>query len=263
MRENSMSRQITDLDHYADPSAESYPDQPDHHDQNPDPEDDRRARYGGTDLFRGVIVVLLALAVGGYLLTRSLDAPSGDDTAADGGTETSADELGATDDVLDPAAPEDTEATGDGTADDGAVGDASMVAGDATGDQATGDQAVGDEMDDPTTTVASAARPPGEVTVQVLNATDRSGIAGQGTDLLSLAGYETVPAGNALESQESGIYYAEGFEAEALAVAETLGSGLESLVQPLDTSASLSDDPADAGLADIVVVLGIDDAIPI
>lgn len=262
MRENSMSRQVNELDHYAGPYDESYPDQPDHHDQNPDPEDDRRARYGGTDLYRGVIVVLLALAVGGYLLTRSLDAPSGDDTAAaDGGTETSADELGATDDGLDPAAPEDTEATSDGTADDGSMDDAT-IAGDATADQGTG-EAVGDTVDDPTTTVAPAARPPGEVTVQVLNATDRSGIAGQGTDLLSLAGYETVPAGNALESQESGIYYAEGFEAEALAVAETLGSGLESLVQPLDPAASLSDDPADAGLADIVVVLGIDDAIPI
>ena len=268
MRENSMSRQVPDLDHYADTSAESYPEQFDYHDQDPDPQDDRRARYGGTDLFRGVIVVLLALIVGGYLLTRSLDAPSGDDTAAaDDGTETVDDQLDATaEDGLVPAAPDETEAADD-MVDDGSMNDGSTIdsslAGEATTDQGMGEQAAGDAMDDTTTTMASAARPPGQVTVQVLNATDRSGIAGQGTDLLSLAGYSTIPAGNALEQQDSGIYYAEGFEAEALAVAETLGSGLESLVQPLDPTATLSDDPADAGMADIVVVLGIDDAIPI
>ncbi len=263
-----MSRQAPDLDHYADPYAESYPDQFDYHDQDPDPEQDRRARYGGTDLFRGVIVVLLALVVGGYLLTRSLDAPSGEDTvAADNGTETGDELDGGDEEGLDPAAPEEAEAGADGVVDDGSMDDGSMadgsMAGEATTDQGIGDQAVGDTTDDTTTTTASAARPPGEVTVQVLNATDRSGIAGQGTDLLSLAGYSTIPAGNAVEPQESGIYYSEGYEAEALAVAETLGTGLESLVGPLDSTAPLSDDPADAGLADIVVVLGTDDAIPI
>jgi hypothetical protein len=263
-----MSRQAPDLDHYTDPNAESYPDQFDYRDQDPDPDEDRRARYGGTDLFRGVIVVLLALVVGGYLLTRSLDAPSGDDTAAaDDGVETVDDPNGGDVEGLDPAAPEEAEAGANNVVNDGSTDDSSMadgsMAGDAATEQGMGDQAVGETMDDTTTTTASAVRPPGEVTVQVLNATDRSGIAGQGTDLLSLAGYSTIPAGNAPEPRESGIYYAEGFEAEALAVAETLGTGLDSLVGPLDTTASLSDDPADAGKADIVVVLGTDDAIPI
>lgn len=261
-----MSRQAPDLDHFTDTHAEPVPDPIDPHDQNPDPAEDRRARYGGTDLFRGVLVVLLALAVGGYLLTRSLEAPSGDDTVtADDETAVANDDLdGATDEDLVPAAPDESEAAAaDNSTADGTAGadSADQAAADQGGDNLASDEDsnAGDTTDD-TTTTGPAIRPPNEVTVQVLNATDRKGIAGQGTDLLSLAGYATVPAGNALEAQPSAILYTEGFEDEALAVATILGTGLESLVQPLDPSLILSEDPV---AADVVVVLGNDDAIPI
>ena len=230
-------------------------------------------RDGGTDLFRGVLVALVALAVGALVLTQGFDDDTVDSTADEEaittGELTAADPDGAlTTDEADGAATEgsvDPDAPGaDGT--DDAMTDDAMADGttDATTDTST---ATSDPTADTTATtgapeITDTARPANEVEVVVLNATDRKGIAAQGTELLQAANYATVPAGNATNPIGSVIFYLEGYRADAIAVSQVFTDGLDGLVQPYDPSAP----PAaleDIGDAKVIVVLGIDDAIPL
>ncbi len=224
-------------------------------------------RDGGTDLFRGVLVALIALTVGAVVLTQGYqddDESADDDTAIETGELTAADpdatvtsdEADAAAGTDDPAAPAAEGAMDDGTATDGSS-TAPTIADPTT---ASSDPAT------PTTPTTSAltdtARPAAEVDVVVLNATDRKGIAGQGTELVEAAGYAVVPAGNATNAGGSVIYYLEGYRADAIAVSQVFTDGLEGLVQPYDPTSP----PAvaeDLGDAKVIVVLGIDDAIPV
>lgn len=97
-----------------------------------------------------------------------------------------------------------------------------------------------------TTTTAPEARDPSEVTVLVLNGTQRSGIAGALTTRLSDAGYQTLDADNYSDSvSESFVWYEPGFQLEA--------EELRNLAVP-DATTGVYEGP-DLG-ADIVVVLG-------
>lgn len=213
-------------------------------------------RDGGTDLFRGVLVALIALGVGALVLTQGYaddtadsaaddsSFTSGELTAADPDGTLTSDEAEAA--GADPAAP-------DADASDAAMADASTTP--------TSDPTATTALTT-TSTLADTARPAGDVEVVVLNATDRKGIAGQGTELVQAAGYAIVPAGNATNAVGSVIYYLEGYRADALAVSQVFSDGLDGLVQPYDPAAP----PAaaeDIGDAKVIVVLGIDDAIPI
>ena len=105
-----------------------------------------------------------------------------------------------------------------------------------------------------TTADGSSERSPSEVKVTVLNGSGKAGAAAATSDQLDSAGYSMGTPGNApTTTPTTTIYYAEGYKADAIAVATTLGKGTDA-VQPLG-NASLGTAAADA---DVVVVLGAD-----
>ncbi len=96
----------------------------------------------------------------------------------------------------------------------------------------------------PTTTVG-AERSPGEITVKVLNSTSTSGLAAGVTADLAAAGYQMEEQDNYSPTQvDSFIYYAPGFQAEALTV------------QNLVAGTKVAANPAAAPSADILIILG-------
>ncbi|MEZ5340820.1 MAG: LytR C-terminal domain-containing protein [Acidimicrobiales bacterium] len=104
------------------------------------------------------------------------------------------------------------------------------------------------------------ARPAGEVAVLVLNGTEGpvAGIAGAGANKLKTNNYVTRDPKNATVPSPSAVYYADGFEAEAIAVASVFGADPAVVVQPLDpATVPISDTQS----ADIVVVVGNDGVI--
>jgi hypothetical protein len=113
-----------------------------------------------------------------------------------------------------------------------------------------------DESDLETTTTAAETdegRAPSEVTVIVLNGSGQAGAAGSTSETLAEGGYTMATPGNAPTATTTTIYYAEGYETEAIEVAGKLGKGSDS-VAPL-SSASLGGAEGDAN---VVVVLGTD-----
>ncbi|GIU92072.1 MAG: hypothetical protein KatS3mg011_0978 [Acidimicrobiia bacterium] len=95
------------------------------------------------------------------------------------------------------------------------------------------------------TTTTTVPRPPGEVTVQVLNGKGVAGLAGRVTEELAGDGYRTLPADNHSPLDTSRIWYKPGFQAEAELLAASFP---DAVVEPV---------PADlVSEADIVVVLG-------
>lgn len=102
------------------------------------------------------------------------------------------------------------------------------------------------------TTTTATIRIPGEVITRVGNGAQRSGIAGGGTSLLDQAGYVTLAPKNAPPREDSIIYYAETFEADAAQVARLLGVA-ETAIAPM---------PADPGVpiedAQVIAILGRD-----
>jgi LytR cell envelope-related transcriptional attenuator len=95
------------------------------------------------------------------------------------------------------------------------------------------------------------ARPAAEVRVRVGNGARRPGVAGAGTEKLHAAGYPTLPPKNGPTMDDSVVYYANGFAAEAAGVAVVLG------LEPT----KIAPMPADPGLpiegADVIAVLGV------
>jgi hypothetical protein len=98
-----------------------------------------------------------------------------------------------------------------------------------------------------TPTSVVAVRPPGEVTVVVLNSMGLDGAAGRMTQRLSDAGYQTLTPDNFTPEQDpSRIWYREGFAAEANALLAFLP---DASIEPIP-------DPELEQGADVVVVLG-------
>ncbi|MDH3295623.1 MAG: LytR C-terminal domain-containing protein [Acidimicrobiia bacterium] len=235
-------------------------------------------RGGGTDLFRAVLVLLIAAAVGALILSRGFgdtndsavgseelatESLAGNDTGAVSDDPASP----ATDATVDESMADDSAATGDAMtntddvmsstdATEGAISTTTVTAVDRTTADGTDNTDSGLDISD-----GSVARDPREVEVLVLNATDRKGIAAQASDLLQTSNYNTAPAANATVSGiGSVIYYMESYRADAVAVAQVFTDGLEGLIQPYDPARP----PAtDIGTAKVIVVLGIDEAIPI
>lgn len=98
-----------------------------------------------------------------------------------------------------------------------------------------------------TSTSVVSVRPPGEVTVVVLNSMGLDGAAGRMTQRLSEAGYQTLTPDNFTPEQDpSRIWYREGFAAEAAELVDLLpGADVE----------PLPDESLQEG-ADVVLVLG-------
>ncbi|HWB89844.1 MAG TPA: LytR C-terminal domain-containing protein [Acidimicrobiia bacterium] len=98
-----------------------------------------------------------------------------------------------------------------------------------------------------TSTPGVEVRPPGEVTVVVLNSMGLDGAAGRLNTRLSEAGYQTlVPDNYEPELDPSRIWYREGFAAEAAVLVEFV---------PDATVEALPDESLQEG-ADVILVLG-------
>ncbi len=105
-----------------------------------------------------------------------------------------------------------------------------------------------------TTTTTVAPRPPAQVKVLVANGTGQAGVAGTKASTLSSKGYTTVDTANAPATPTSVIYYAQGYEQEAAAVAEALSI-------PASAVAALpSPPPFDIRNSNVIVVIGSDQA---
>ncbi len=104
-----------------------------------------------------------------------------------------------------------------------------------------------------TTTAAETGREPSEVEVIVLNGSGQTGAAGEASTTLGDAGYQMATPGNAAPATTTTIYYAEGYQPEAIAVASKLGKGTDSVAPLSDASLGGAE-----GSANVVVVLGAD-----
>lgn len=131
---------------------------------------------------------------------------------------------------------------------------------------ADGDSTTTTPTTEPTsTTEAPPAEPqlrdPSEVAALVLNAAEgKPGIAGRGTDVLKPLGYVTLKPENATVDGPTAILFAEGFAAEAAAVAEAFGLDPTTYVKPLDPANPPVDDTQ---AANVIVIIGVDGAIDI
>ena len=111
----------------------------------------------------------------------------------------------------------------------------------------SGDDVTTSTTPDTTATSVVAVRPPGEVTVVVLNSMGLDGAASRMTQRLADAGYQTQTPDNFTPEQDpSRIWYREGFAAEAAVLVELL---------PGATVEPLPDESLQEG-ADVVLVLG-------
>lgn len=166
---------------------------------------------------RGVALVVVAVLAGLFLLRNGID--TSEVVTSSNGEEASAD---------------DTDGAADSGADDGET--------DGTTDDTTEDTT-------PTT------RPPAEVPTIVLNGSSVTGAAGTFSQVLAAAGYQlTNPEGANADAgvPSTQVLYAEGYEAEAVAVAAAIGAPE---LAPLPLGAT---PPGPIDGASVVVVLGPD-----
>jgi hypothetical protein len=218
-------------------------------DHEPAPAPVKNAKLGGTDIFRGALVIITALVIGGFVISRGL---GGDSTSPNQATDVP-DNTTVVDITGDQAGGSDeSDSAGNGVdpIDDGAV----LNPGAEVTEEATVDTTP------ETVPAAPVLRSPAEVKVLVLNAAQAQGIAGRGTEALLAASYKTAAPKNAKDRRPSAVLYTEGYEAEAGAVAAVFGPDLESIVQPVDPADLPIDDTQDAN---IIVVLGPDNLIPL
>jgi len=101
------------------------------------------------------------------------------------------------------------------------------------------------------------AHDPAQVKVLVLNGSGKSGVAGSTSEQLKALNYTLLEAGNAPGGPfpQSVVYFVAGYDADAAAIAGTLGLPA-SAAQPLPTPPPASvGDPKDAN---VVVIVGTD-----
>jgi hypothetical protein len=103
------------------------------------------------------------------------------------------------------------------------------------------------------TTTTIAVKPPAEVKVLVANGTAIRGLGGKTSDALKALGYNVLsPTDSTKALETSSIQYDTGFEAEAKAVATTLGL-------PVTAVVPLNSPPVDDSRgANVIVLLGAD-----
>lgn len=197
-----------------------------------------RTTTARTDIIRGAAVVIVALVVGGLILTRGIQEAN-EVTAGDAES------------VAGVSTQEDEEAHGD----DG-TGNSTTTTLEATVTSAAN---VGEETTESSEQTASTSTSldSTDSIVIVLNAGAASGSAGQLSDGLYASGFQMVTAKNATSSGPSRIFYEESHRATALELGALLGVD-ESVLLPLD-----ADDPPGTELqgANIVVIVGTDGVI--
>ncbi len=235
-------------------------------------------RLGGTDIFRGGLVIGLAMLIGGFVMLRGLTqdsaesdsvatelAPAADSAVAgaEDSAATTTDEVGESSTTAGiTRADESTPLPGDDAAADGTASDDTVADSDAMAE--SDEAAEGEAMEESSDNAAADPnlRSPAEVRVLVLNgAAQRQGVAASGTEVLKAASYNTAAPKNATKTTaQSLILYLDGYQAEAQAVANTFGPDLTGIVQPYDAANPPIDDIQSAN---VIVIIGEDDIIPI
>lgn len=230
---------------------------------------------GRVGLVRALVLIGVALVIGGLLVFRGLDS-STDTVAAGPDASTPADGEGSVDDA--GATPG---SAADGSADDGqspaALSTASTASDEAPAVTGPGvSEAPGASVTATTapaaasTTVAAgssttaspsstaAAGSPASTTVLVLNAASGKGVAAAGAQVLKDAGYTVMAPKNANGPSKSKILYTKGNQAAAEAVAAVFDVDPNAVVGAFDPAKSPI---ATIGDADVIVVIGTDGVI--
>ena len=122
-----------------------------------------------------------------------------------------------------------------------------------------GDDTAAEVTTTTTTAAPSTSVAPAELTIVALNGAGINGYAASAQQFLSVAGYSSTTAATAAtQTQSTIVYFAPGFEADAVAVAGLLGLDATS-VQPLPEGTQLARNAADVPAdTDVVVLLGPD-----
>jgi hypothetical protein len=190
---------------------------------------------GGNAAARGGVLIAIAVVVGFVLLWQGFGNSGSSSSAPSDGAD----------------APDTTTSVDAGDGSDGGDG------GDGGETPDPGDTTTTAPGTEPTVSVAPSI-PPGEVKVAVGNGTGEAGLAGSRAEVLSSAGYITSPV-NALSTEISGVYYTQGYDGHALAIAGLLGGGAAQVQFSADPLA-LFDPSVTAEIADhhVFVVLGTD-----
>jgi hypothetical protein len=181
-------------------------------------------KSAGANAIRGVMVIAAAVVVGVLLMGRGLSDTNIEAVAAE---------------KAETTVPED----------DGNGADSTSP---PTSESTTTTESVPDVPD---------LRDPSQVAALVLNAAEgKPGIAGRGTDILKPLGYLTLKPENATVDGPTAFLFAEGYAAEAAAVAEAFGLDPTTYVKPLDAANPPVEDTQDAK---VIVIIGNDGAIDI
>ena len=187
---------------------------------------------GGGSAGRAIVLVIVAVALGAFLLARGFDGSddNGND-ASPGETET------------DPS---------------------------TNGDPDESPESNGTTSTTTTTTTTTTAPPvvthlPGEVKVAVMNGTGERGRAGRTADTLNATGYVTAAKNTQQDRVETSvIYYRPGYGDDAKAVASVLGAPPDIITPAPTTIMTLirsPESPADLEEFNVFAVVGSDDVI--
>jgi cytoskeletal protein RodZ len=198
------------------------------------------AKSAGSAAARGGILIAIAVVIGFVLLWQGFDG--GESDAAVGGPDTT--DSTPSDDTTDTTPPTDSTDPSDSTPPTDSTDPS---------DSTPPTDSTPPELDDPST-----------IKVAVLNATGEAGLASERGEVLGALGYVWT-AGNAAESPltDSKVYFVPGYADEAKVVAEALSGPPTVLdIAPEDPATLASPEyAADTGAADIIVVLGTDNAL--
>ena len=202
-------------------------------------DDNSFARSAGGAAGRGIVLIVVAVALGAFLLARGFDGA--------GSTSSATSVTGDSGDTGDTAGADDTSAEEP-----------------VTTDPETGEE-IPAEPDDPTdTTRPLATNAPGDVRVAAVNGTGTSGLASAASNILKVEGYVTgAKNAVAFPVEESVIYYQAGFSEDAKAVASALSAPADVIKPAPDNVLSLIGSPEDVADFDVFVFLGADAVIQI
>lgn len=217
---------------------------------------------GRVGLVRALVLIGVALVIGGLLVFRGLD--SGSDTVAGPETSTLADSEGSVDDAGATPGSADDGATADDGQSPAALSTASTIPATVTTAPAgavvtetTAPAAASTTVAAGSSTTAAAGSPAG-TTVLVLNAASGKGVAAAGAQVLKDAGYTVMAPKNANGPSKSKILYTKGNQAAAEAVAAVFDVDPATVVGAYDPAKSPI---ATIGDADVIVVIGTDGVI--
>ena len=190
---------------------------------------------------RGIVLVVVAVALGAFLLARAFD-----------GADEGASVVTATSEVTGTDADDEPE--------DGQDGETDAENGDLVEDSPA------ESTTTSTTSAPVVTRPPGQVKVATINGTGERGRAGRTADALNAKGFVTAAKNSEKDRiATSVIYWRSGYGDDAKSVANALNASPDALERAPGTIMTLIKNPeTPANLADfnIFVLIGTDGAIP-